>query len=154
VNAAPADIMAFGGSRDRVVVDASVAVKWFVPETHALAARRLLREDMTLLAPDLIWAEVGNALWRKWREGELVAEVAQNILDDFRRFPLRIHAGESLYDVAWTVAEGSGRTFYDSLYLALAMSSGCPLVTADLRFYNALRDTPWGRHCLWVEDIA
>ena len=85
----------------RVVVDASVAIKWFVPEIHADAARRLLREGMTLLAPDLIWAEVANALWRKWREKELVAEAVEGILNDFRRYPLRIYPGESLYDVAW-----------------------------------------------------
>jgi predicted nucleic acid-binding protein len=137
----------------RVVVDASVAIKWFVPEIYADAARRLLREGMTLLAPDLIWAEVANGLWRKWRDRELSAEAVQKILTDFRRFPLHIHSGESLYDVAWPVAQGSGRTFYDSLYLALAMSSGCLLVTADLRLFNALKDTLWGRHCLWVEDV-
>ncbi len=137
----------------RVVVDASVAIKWFVPEIHAAAARRLLREGLTLLAPDLIWAEVANALWRKWREKELTAEAVQGILNDFRRYPLRICSGESLYDVAWPVAQESGRTFYNSLYLALAMGNGCPMVTADLRFYNAIKDTPWGRHCLWVEDV-
>lgn len=137
----------------RFVVDASVAIKWFVPEIHAEAARRLLREGVTLLAPDLIWAEVANALWRKWREKELIAEAAEGILNDFRRYPLRIHSGESLYDVAWPVAQGSGWTFYDSLYLALAMSNGCPLVMADLRFFNAIKDTPWGRHCLWIEDV-
>ena len=77
-------------SLDRVVVDASVAVKWFLPEVHAEAARQLLRDKMTLLAPDLIWAEVANALWRKWRDRELAAEVVKGILTDFRRFPLRI----------------------------------------------------------------
>jgi predicted nucleic acid-binding protein len=46
------------------VVDANVAIKWFVPAIHADAARRLLREGMTLLVPDLIWAEVINALWQ------------------------------------------------------------------------------------------
>lgn len=137
----------------RVVVDASVAIKWFVPEIRAEAARRLLREGITLLASDLIWAEVANALWRKWRKKELSAEDVEGILNDFRRYPLHICSGESLYDVAWPVAQGSGRTFYDSLYLALAMSNGCPMVTADLRFYNAIKDTPWGRHCLWVEDV-
>lgn len=137
----------------RFVVDASVAIKWFVPEIHADAARRLLREGMILLAPDLIWAELANALWRKWREKELAAEAVEGILTDFRRYPLRIHSGESLYDVAWPVAQGSGRTFYDSLYLALAMSNGCLLVTADLCFFNAIKDTSWGRHCLWVEDV-
>ena len=51
------------------------------------------------------------------------------------------------------MAQGSGRTFYDSLYLALAMSNGCVMVTADRRFFNAIKDTPWGRHCLWVESM-
>jgi len=137
----------------RVVVDASVAIKWFVPEIHAAAARRLLREGIALLAPDLIWAEVANALWRKWREKELAAEDVASILNDFRRYPLRICSGEALCDVAWPVACGSGRTFYESLYLALAMGNGCPLVTADLRFFNAVKDTPWGHSCLWVEEV-
>ena len=141
------------GALGRCVVDAGVATKWFVPEIHAGAARRLLREGITLLAPDLIWAEVANALWRKWREKELAAEVVEGILNDFRRYPLAIRSGESLYDVAWPVAQDTGRTFYDSLYLALAMSSGCPLVTADLRFFDAIKETPWGRHCLWVENV-
>lgn len=137
----------------RVVIDASVAIKWFVPEIHADAARLLLREGIALLAPDLIWSEVANALWRKWRGRELAAEDVEGILNDFRRYPLRICSGESLYDVAWPVARGSGRTFYDSLYLALAISNGCKLVTADLRFYNAAKDTSWGQSCLWVEDL-
>ncbi len=138
----------------RLVVDASVAIKWFVPEVYAAPAHRLLRQDTTLLAPDLVWAEVGNALWRKWRAGELTATEVERILSDFRRFPLRIHSGESLYGVAWAVAQASGRTFYDCLYLALAMSSGCPVVTADRRFFNGLANAPWIDHCLWVEDVA
>ena len=146
----PPTAAATGG---RVVVDASVAVKWFVPEVHAPAARRLLSGELTLLAPDLIWAEVANALWRKWREGESAVEIVQGILADFRRFPLHIHAGESLYEVTCPVAVATGRTFYDSLYLALAISTGSPLVTADQRFYNVLRETSWGQHCLWVENV-
>jgi len=135
------------------VVDASVAIKWFVPEIHADAARRLLREGIVLLVPDLIWAEVANALWRKWRDKELAAQAVEGILRDFRRYPLRVHSGESLYEVAWPVAQASGRTFHDSLYLALALSNGCPMVTADLRFLNAIKGTPWALHCLWVEDL-
>ena len=49
-----------------VVVDSSVAIKWFLPEPNADAALRLLdgyrRGDLSFLAPDLIHAEVGNIL--------------------------------------------------------------------------------------------
>jgi len=141
------------GAFGRFVIDASVAIKWFVPEIHSDVARRLLREGIALLAPDLIWAEVANALWRKWRDKELAAESVEGALKDFRRFPLHIHSGESLYDVAWPIARSSGRTFYDSLYLALAVSSGCHMVTGDRRFVNAIEETPWAGHCLWVEDV-
>ena len=96
--------MAAPNTLSHVVMDASVAIKWLVPEA-------------------------ANGLWRKWREKELSAEAVLEILTDFRRFPLHIHSAESLCDVAWTVAQGSDRTFYDSLYVALAVSAGCPLVT-------------------------
>jgi hypothetical protein len=33
------------------------------------------------------------------------------------------------------------------------MNQGCPLVPADLRFFNALMATPWERLCLWVENL-
>jgi predicted nucleic acid-binding protein len=44
----------------RYVVDASVAVKWFVPEIHSAEALRLLSSDCELLAPDLLPSELGN----------------------------------------------------------------------------------------------
>lgn len=78
----------------------------------------------------------------------------ERAIADFRRFPLLIYSGDSLYDVAWPIARDSGRTFYDCLYLALAVSISSPLVTADLRFFNALRDTRWASYCLWVQDIG
>lgn len=137
----------------RWVVDASVAVKWFLPEVHSESVDRLLREAYQLLAPDLIWAEFGNVLWKKWRRKEIEAEVAQGILRDFLRFPLDVHGSEPLLQLAWAIAAEFERTVYDSLYLALAQSTGCPLVTADRKLYNALKPTRFAPQLLWVEDI-
>ena len=102
-----------------LVVDASVAIKWLLPEIHAEAARRVLSEDFTLLAPDLIWAEVGNALWKQWRRGQMAGEVMQGLLQDFQRAPLEISSSGSLVTVACDLARRFERSFYDSLYLAL-----------------------------------
>ena len=49
----------------KVVVDSSVAIKWFLPESLSSHARRLLDDYESgsldlLLAPDLIYAELGN----------------------------------------------------------------------------------------------
>ena len=44
------------------VIDASVVVKWFVPENHSGAARRLLALPLEYIAPDLLFAETANTI--------------------------------------------------------------------------------------------
>jgi hypothetical protein len=61
------------------VVDASVVIKWFIDEVHAEAARRLQAEHYDLLAPDVLWPESGNILWKKVRRGELTTAEARLI---------------------------------------------------------------------------
>ena len=138
----------------RLVVDASVVIKWFVPEPHAEAARALLRAGLSLLAPDLIRAEVGNVLWKRWRRGELDAAEVDAALADFRRFPLEVHSAEPLLESAWAIARETGLTVYDGLYVALAVAQTAPLVTADRRLYEALRGGALATACRWIEDAA
>ena len=56
---------------DTVVVDSSVVIKWFVVEPYSVEAHYMLEEyqagPRTLLAPDLLYAEVGNLVWKKHR---------------------------------------------------------------------------------------
>jgi predicted nucleic acid-binding protein len=135
-----------------IVVDASVAIKWFLPEPHSLQALRLLEGGRELLAPDLIWAELGNVLWKRWRQGELADENALTILRDLRKVPLLIHPAEEIAEVAWSFASQFQRSFYDSLYLALASSQFCSMVTADRRLWNAVSSAiPF---LVWVEDLG
>ncbi|MEH2024315.1 type II toxin-antitoxin system VapC family toxin [Nostoc sp.] len=51
----------------RYVLDASVAIKWFVLEVHSDKARRLLTSNYTFLVPDFFFAEVANVLWKRVR---------------------------------------------------------------------------------------
>ena len=64
------------------VVDASVVVKWLVPEIHSDAARRLLVLPHEYVAPDLLFAETANTIWKKIRRGELTAEEGQQLVAD------------------------------------------------------------------------
>ncbi|HSG40443.1 MAG TPA: type II toxin-antitoxin system VapC family toxin [Thermoanaerobaculia bacterium] len=137
----------------RFVVDASVAIKWFVPEIHSDAAERLLTDKLELWVPDFIWAEFGNILLKKWRQGEISLEKARFILGAFRYFSLKAYSSEALADAAWEIASQFQRSFYDSLYLALAVQQGYRMVTADRRLYNALQSSRVAHHLLWVEDV-
>lgn len=136
------------------VVDASVAVKWFVPEIHSEHALRLLRKRFDLQAPELIQAEFGNILRKKCRAGELDGTTAGEILDNFKRSPLVVQPHGTLLKLAWGIALKHRQTFYDSLYLALAMTEKARMVTADRKFYEALAGTPSERHLLWIEEVT
>lgn len=137
----------------RVVVDASVAVKWFVPEELAADARVLLASEYELLAPDLLWAELGNALWKKHGRRELDQRTASRILRDFSRVPIEFHPAERWTEAALELAIQHGVTVYDGLYLALAAGNGCRFVTADRRLHDACREGTFRSFVAWVGEI-
>jgi predicted nucleic acid-binding protein len=137
----------------RFVVDANVAIKWYLPEVHDAPARRLLTGAHELLAPDLIYSEVGNILWKRFRAGEMTEEEVEAVMHSFGALPLAITPSWPLVLPAMTIACQTDRSVYDSLYLALAIREGVPMVTADEKFTNALKTTPIASSLLWVEDI-
>lgn len=128
-----------------VVVDASVAAKWFLPEPEAAAALRLLDGRRRLVAPDLIRTEVGNIIWKLCTRKLLAADEAAEMLDHFLAMPLGIHDSALLLPAALEIAVATRRTVYDSLYLALAIELGATVVTADRRWANALSPGPFAR---------
>lgn len=137
----------------RVVVDASVAVKWYLEEDHAAPARRLLDGTYELIVPDLFFAEIGNVLWKRWRRGELDDDVIAETLGALDRVPCETRSARPLLSGAMALATSLRRTVYDSLYLALAIDTGARLVTADRRFHASVTASPLAGHILWVEDL-
>jgi predicted nucleic acid-binding protein len=142
-----------GTSLACLVVDANVVIKWHVTEVHTDAALRLLRDDAPAMhVPDLVFPEVGNILWKKVRRGDLTEEQAREIGRLVAVAPLEVHCSAPLLEAALDIAMLTGRTVYDSIYVALAVQMDCRLVTADEKVYNALKDGPLGARILWVED--
>ena len=133
-------------SSAKLVVDASVAVKWYVPEGDSAKASALLGRGERLLAPDLLTAEMGNILWKKVRRGELTTDEAEAIVDAFlSTSPLTLYPSHRLLRGAFDIATAFQRSVYDALYLALAVAEHCRLLTADERLANALQATTLGR---------
>jgi predicted nucleic acid-binding protein len=138
----------------RFVVDASVAVKWFLPEPHADAARRLLDGGHTLMAPDLLFPEVANILWKRVRRQEITDEEAAATVQALGALPLQVSASWPLVLLALEIACRTQRTVYDSLYLALAVHEDCAMVTADRKLYDAIQGSPMAPHIGWVEEVS
>jgi len=124
------------------VVDASVVVKWFVPEIHSEAARHLLTLPHEYLAPDLLFAETANTIWKKIRRGELKLEEGRRLVADIGRIAVEAVACRALAEDAHALANATGRTVYDALYVALAVRLETRLITADDRLAAALGDMP------------
>lgn len=126
----------------RYVVDASVVIKWFLPEVHDLEARRLLHGGVELLVPDLAYCEVGTILWKRVRAGDLTASEAEAVIHTLGRLALIVSPSPPLILQALVIGCETQRTVYDSLYIALALRENALLVTADEKLYNALQTTP------------
>ena len=138
----------------RWVVDASVAVKCLIREVHTDEARRLLSTATEVIAPDLLWPEVGSAVWKRLRRGELSQDEAAYLVDGLDRLRIVAYSGAPIMRPALRIAVHHDRSFYDSLYLALAAEVGYPLVTADRKFHEAIKRGPLAGHILWIEDAA
>lgn len=135
----------------RLVVDASVVIKWYVEEVHSTEAEHYLDARYELVAPDLLWSEIGNILWKKRMRADVTVKDSRQVVAELRRAPLKFEPVAPLVEATLDIAERIGRTFYDSVYLALAEHLACRLVTADRKLFNAVQHDRIAAHVLWVE---
>ena len=115
-----------------VVVDASVAVMWYLPQSQSEQAIGLLGSGHDLVAPELLRLEVASALLRAFRRGELsgeeTTEVIHSLLPDAVRL-LPSRAGQA--GAPLEIAIEHGGSIYDAVYIALARSLDAPISTND-----------------------
>jgi predicted nucleic acid-binding protein len=122
-----------------LVVDASVAVKWVAYEPNSPAAAAVREADNHLIAPSLVIAEIGNALWKK----ALRREMTRN--ETVAAFRLAVsHFSEfvpldDFHQKALELAIELRHPIYDCFYIALAERERCALITADTRLIAAAK---------------
>lgn len=116
---------------ERLVVDASVAVKWVVAEPGSDQAVTL--RDHALIAPDLLFAECANILWRKLRHSLMTAEQAALAARILEQADITVVWAKGYVARAVAIATELDHPAYDAVYLAVAEALGLRLVTADHR---------------------
>jgi predicted nucleic acid-binding protein len=118
-----------------IVVDASVAVKWFIPEAGEEAAAQLLNSKKRLVAPALVRLEVTGAILRRYREGHLSEKKAREATGAWEAMlehrVVRLIPDGELFDDAVQMAFLAKHTLADCLYLAAAKRLAAPVITAD-----------------------
>jgi predicted nucleic acid-binding protein len=116
-----------------IVVDASIAVPWFLPVAGTEDAKRVLRSGESLIAPELIVAEIANAAWKAAVFQGVSSDLVKDIVRESSRFFAELVPLVDLKDRAFLIALELRHPIYDCFYLALADLRGLVLLTADER---------------------
>lgn len=116
-----------------VVVDASVAVQWFVPEPGSAESTRLLHTAALFLAPDFMPIEATNAWWKKYRRREMTSGQVEQATARLLAVGIDLLPSASVLTRAVRLAVDLEHAVYDCIYLALAVQRGAKLATADGR---------------------
>ena len=135
------------------VVDASVAVKLYVPEVHSDRAIRFFSDEHELIVPEFMLAECANIVWKKSALlGELTEDESKTIINALQELPLGYYYTSGLLVDALQIALTTKRAVYDSLYLALAVSQDCQLMTDDRKLYKSLQSTSLEKFLTLIEN--
>ncbi len=127
----------------RTLIDASVAVKWFVNEEHRNLALKLrdmhVSGSVTLIAPDLLVYEVANAL--RYNPYLNVGDV-ERAVESIYKLHIELYSPTiDLMTDAARKAEKYNITFYDAAYLSLAERETCRMITADKKLYDKVKNS-------------
>jgi predicted nucleic acid-binding protein len=123
------------------VVDATVVIKWYVPESNYEAARAMRLPETALAAPDLLFVETANILWKLVRRGEMTASRAIEIIEEVAASPFITISNQSLAQDALDLSVATGLSAYDASYVALATRLDKILITADEKLVRKLAGT-------------
>ncbi len=140
----------------RAVIDTSVVLASLLEDEPAYSSatallQNFLASDLELLSISLLPYELANGLWQAVRKGRVTAKDVVLLLETFEQFELPLYAVRPA-EVVSLAERLQCPSAYDAAYLALAEREKAPLVTADKRLYNAVRDSfPW---IVLVEDFA
>jgi predicted nucleic acid-binding protein len=141
-----------------LVLDTSVAVKWYLPEDlHEQAlglARRVQTGEVELLAPGTLQPEFFNALWQQHKRNNLPVDEVRSAWEQFALDPVTLYLAEDLMPRAAEITFETGVIVYDALFLALAEEVGTVVVTADSRLLKSLEETAHARLARHLADVG
>ena len=119
------------------IVDASVAAKWLMPEPNHEAAKAFLQKEEYFLVPKYFYIEMESLLSKKVRRNILTAKEAKVAMSTLEKLPLLDIKWSRLRVNAFHIATHFAVSYYDAIYLALALTVQSPLITADKRLVSA-----------------
>jgi predicted nucleic acid-binding protein len=133
----------------RLVLDASVAVAWCLPDEHTAYGEGvldLLASGIEAVVPAIWPFEVANALLVSERRKRTTAQQVTSILERISDFPITVDPirMSRAFGTILLLARQEELTEYDAAYIDLALREGLPLATLDDRLGAAARNVGIG----------
>lgn len=135
------------------VIDASFAIKWFLPEDGSENARRFFNGLDNFVVPDLFLIEIDNILSKKVRRKELDIPGAEEIFSIIRNLPFISVPYEKLSKEVFFISTRFPVTQYDACYLALAVEYDGRFYTADKRFLRGVENTAYSEFVIGLDEL-
>jgi predicted nucleic acid-binding protein len=135
-----------------MIPDASLVVPFLIEGDRTSIARSILASPRIFKAPDILVAEVGNALWLYERAASKRTEASGALLERIRESIDLIPCTELLED-AFAIALEIDHPMYDTFYVALARRDAVPMVTFDKRLLRKLAGTPYAGLAIAASDF-
>lgn len=126
-----------------LVVDASIAIHWYIDGPDTVAALEVLNGGDTLIAPDLLIPEICNTAWKLQRVGRITREHGRRIIGILASPFAQFFKNEDVADRAYLIATELDHPVYDCYYLALAEREKCLFATADQRLTACVGRSKW-----------
>lgn len=135
------------------VIDASVAIKWAFEEKYCSEALQFMDDRIRRIAPDFILLECSSAIQKKvWRHEIQDAIGWQGYEYIFLNDPILLYNSKPLIQSAYNIANQLCHSIYDCIYLTMAINEHAIVVTADLKFYERVKNSSYSKHLTWVEN--
>lgn len=138
----------------RLIVDASVAIKWVVQESDRDAARAYVSDAHELLAPDFLLVEASNILWKKFTRNQIDQSQARRALKELSVTFDEFLQTRDLVDQALSLSVRLGHPAYDCMYVAASEQHDGILLTADTGLVSALKGTPHFQRVISIGSAA
>lgn len=143
---------------EALVVDASVAAKWHLPdeeysELASILLTRFAEGRTNLIAPSYIRFEVPNAITvaTQGRNPRITQEQGRDAIEEFLAIPLTTLDSNDIILVAYSLVNIYGCALYDAFYLAVSQQLGIPFITADGRLFRRISHLP---SVVWIGDYS
>lgn len=125
------------------IIDACVAIKWFLPEINHEKAGVILRKHKKMIAPDLFYIEMDAIITKKVRQKLINSGDAYKIYNEIRNIPFEIIPYKMISKMAFDLSTSLSITQYDACYLSVAIEFDQPFYTADNRLIRTMNGTPF-----------